>query len=525
MPTRVLTIDEIIAQLQTHGHDDTHAGKTRKWPGEHVYYSIPTVAPDDLGFGQAVGFNAAIMTDHKRTMAQLAFELWDDLIAIDLNEIARPYGTMITFAYTDTIGGNFVGPDRPTYAFTQDQVIDGPSEQVITAQRIWMPTDADDLNDDDNIAFGEKGFQLYLHEIGHALGLAHPGPYNGVATYEVDATYTQDTRQYTVMSYFGRWTDATEPGVFEFRLDTLDGAWRFPQTPMLHDVAAIQDLYGADLSTRTGDTVYGFNSNADRRVFDFSINSDPIVTIWDAGGIDTLDVSGFSQDQIVDLHQGAYSSIGALKENVAIAYGAAIENATAGDGNDTLRGNDTANQLVGGGGRDTLLGYENSDILLGGVGNDRLDGGTGFDTAVFFGFRREYDISSTVARDGTVHITVAHVRGTGADGTDQLVNVERLVFADESTFDFRDLFGGGRAPAGDILVGYLPPGKLQESLHITSLDAAPAASGQKAAEWIAKEAFAAPDLSQSGTPLQQPQNSSDVWEKNAWSASSQWDLI
>ena len=66
---------------------------------------------------------------------------------------------------------------------------------------------------------------------------------------------------------------------------------------MLDDIAAVQAMYGADLTTRTGDTTYGFHSTADRDVFDFYTNINPFLTIYDAGGHDTLDLSGFNRDQ------------------------------------------------------------------------------------------------------------------------------------------------------------------------------------------------------------------------------------
>lgn len=40
------------------------------------------------------------------------------------------------------------------------------------------------------------------------------------------------------------------------------GVW--PSGPQLDDITAIQKLYGANTTTRTGDTTYGFNSNTDR---------------------------------------------------------------------------------------------------------------------------------------------------------------------------------------------------------------------------------------------------------------------
>ena len=81
---------------------------------------------------------------------------------------------------------------------------------------------------------------------------------------------------------------------------------------MIHDILAVQKMYGADKTTRTGDTVYGFNSTAGKTVFDFTVNKAPIVTIWDAGGTDTLDGSGFATDSEINLNPGSLSSMGGV---------------------------------------------------------------------------------------------------------------------------------------------------------------------------------------------------------------------
>ena len=115
-------------------------------------------------------------------------------------------------------------------------------------------------------------------EIGHAIGLAHPGDYNtgGSPTYANSAIYYEDSRQYTVMSYFS---------------ESNTGAYfggRYTAAPLLDDIAAIQLAYGANMSTRLGDTTYGYNSTADRPWFDVVASGSRLIfAVWDAGGTDS----------------------------------------------------------------------------------------------------------------------------------------------------------------------------------------------------------------------------------------------
>ncbi len=68
-----------------------------------------------------------------------------------------------------------------------------------------------------------------------------------------------------------------------------------------------------------------------------------------------------------------------------------------------------------------LTGTSGADRLTGLGGNDSIDGGAGVDTAVYSGARRAY----TLTRTGTGYTVTG-----GTDGTDTLVNVERLQFSD-----------------------------------------------------------------------------------------------
>ena len=135
---------------------------------------------------------------------------------------------------------------------------------------------------------------------------------------------------------------------------------------MLHDIAAIQRLYGANMTTRTGDTVYGFNSNLGASsVFQITSASQKVVfTVWDAGGNDTLNFSGYSQGLTINLNAESFSSVGGLTSNVAIAAGVTIEKAIGGSGDDTITGNGANNTLTGGGGNDTMDGGGGSDSAI-----------------------------------------------------------------------------------------------------------------------------------------------------------------
>lgn len=201
-------------------------------------------------------------------------------------------------------------------------------------------------------SIGESNPRKLMHELLHTLGLDHPGPYNGdSADYESQALFQQDSNQYTVMSY---WTaDVTGAN------HSAGGVTYFASTPLLFDVASLQYLYGANMTTRTGNTVYGFNATAGREVFDLTLHPHSVFTIWDAGGRDTLDLSGYATPSRIDLHAGTFSDAGAMTGNISIAFGALIENAVGGAGNDILIANTGENQLRGGGGGDIFTFTEN----------------------------------------------------------------------------------------------------------------------------------------------------------------------
>ena len=122
----------------------------------------------------------------------------------------------------------------------------------------------------------------------------------------------------------------------------------FAMTPLLHDIAAMQRLYGANNTTRTGDTVYGFNSNAGRS--SYLITPRPARRVRRLGRRRHRHARFLRLRAAADHHaRGKILSVGGLEFNVAIARGTVIENAVGGSGWDTITGNAASNILSGGG--------------------------------------------------------------------------------------------------------------------------------------------------------------------------------
>ncbi|MCH2180400.1 MAG: M10 family metallopeptidase C-terminal domain-containing protein [Mariniblastus sp.] len=187
-------------------------------------------------------------------------------------------------------------------------------------------------------SYGTGAYSVFLHELGHALGLKHPFDGNPILP---PAT---DNDVYTVMSYTGR------PDMIS------------PSTHALYDIYSLQQLYGVNEETATGDDVYSIANTWG--------SQSAAWTIWDAGGNDTLSAEGSAGSAVVDLREGRISTIGFAVNNIALAMGVQMENGIGSSNSDIMFGNEGRNVIDGGAGADEIHGFGGRDILTGGADND-----------------------------------------------------------------------------------------------------------------------------------------------------------
>lgn len=248
-----------------------------------------------------------------------------------------------------------------------------------------------------NIYTGTLAYKIIYEELSHALG---------IEAMNVGLSAEQQTQKYSVTAYpaFGEISDpndstktivdANTRTMTLYRPDHNNSAvYEELQTYglQLYDIAALQKLYGRDYTTRasgtTPNTTYALGAGLGRDNVDGTVNTNDqlnafIYTVWDGGGKDKIDVSGFGDISAkIDLRQGEFSSIGANgiienplglfrwvvqpdgkinyfrdAGNVAIAYHTVIEDAVGSSSHDVIIGNAWQNTLWGGAGNDYIFG-------------------------------------------------------------------------------------------------------------------------------------------------------------------------
>ncbi len=140
-------------------------------------------------------------------------------------------------------------------------------------------------------------FYTLIHEVGHAMGLKHPGNYNagGGGASGPYLPKALDNRHTTVMSY------NTAAGSKDLQVTVNGGSYSYvapaitPSSYKVLDIAALQYLYGANTSTVTADYIATDNDKSFK-------------AFWAPKGM-KVDASATTRTNVFDLRAGYYSSI------------------------------------------------------------------------------------------------------------------------------------------------------------------------------------------------------------------------
>jgi len=290
------------------------------------------------------------------------------------------------------------------------------------AHNVFLMLDKDEPT---NLSFahGSYGWETLIHEIGHTLGLKHPGNYNagGGGAAGPYLPKTTDTRRNSVMSY-NQPADAMHVTITDIG---ASAASFNPSTLMTYDVTALQYLYGKSKSPNLG-SYQTLSFDANWKGFQSTYTPE--------GG--TLDMSSVTKSNIVDLRPGAYSSINTLATDIKTYLTTVPQGLQSyvktyqsylGYNNVSINYGSYFDAVVGGTANDAVF-VDPSAIVT----DQDIDGGSGSDVVYLAGTAADWTLDSW---DGSTDKDATASNGSGDKKVVvNLKNIELIKYYSASTY-------------------------------------------------------------------------------------------
>ena len=353
-----------------------------------ITYSFLTELPDD-NTADSKGFRE--MSAEQKEGVLKAFDYLSSLVGVTFEEATTPGQADINFGtnnqYSQGSSGYANVPngsgDHPVYLF-----LDNGSGNVNTS-----------------MATGSYGWQTLIHEMGHTLGLKHPGNYNasGGSMPGPFLPKSLDNRAYTLMSYNNpvgsmEVTKTTSNNIsYTYSAKSVN-----PSTYMMYDIAALQFLYGK--GTGAGLDAYQVNT--------FTADWSGMQTLWMPQD-GSIDASAVENSNIIDLRQGAFSSINVIPKSITDSFPKSLQSSATYMGLNNV-GLAFGSQVT------TAKGGSAVDVFYTSLDNDvTIEGGDGDDTVYLAGAEDDWrfdaqtstyeNINASLALAQRVKLTVSNV--------------------------------------------------------------------------------------------------------------------